>query len=55
VSAREIAGGNVRIYDISNPSGVTLVSTLTAASLGINAHSPHNPLIMGDLLFISWY
>jgi choice-of-anchor B domain-containing protein len=55
VSAREIANGDVRLYDISDPSNPVLLSTITAASLGISAHSPHNVIIDGDRLYISWY
>ena len=32
-----------------------LLSSITAASLGISAISPHNPVLMGDLMFVSWY
>jgi hypothetical protein len=58
VSARETVGdvrGDVRIYDISDPGTPVLLSTLTEESLGISAISPHNPMIMEELLFISWY
>ncbi len=55
VSARELNGGDVRIFDISDPSAPSLLSSLTATELGIDAFSPHNPVIVGDLLFVSWY
>ena len=55
VSAREISNGDVRLYDISNPGSPILRSTINAASLGISAFSPHNPIIVGDRLYISWY
>jgi|GEM_PF-2015404 len=55
VSARETSGGDVRIYNISNPASPTLAATLTAASLGISTFSPHNPVVDGDLLYVSWY
>lgn len=55
VSAREIGGGDVRIFDITNPASPNLVSTITADGLGIDAISPHNPIVRDDLLFISWY
>jgi len=45
----------VRIYDISDPAHAILVKTINAASLGISAFSPHNPVIVGNLLFVSWY
>jgi uncharacterized protein (TIGR03437 family) len=43
------------VFDISNPASATLTSTITAQSLGIEAFSPHNPYIIGNLLFVSWY
>lgn len=55
VSARETINGDVRIFDISDPAHPVLRSTITAQDLGISAFSPHNPFIVGDLLFISWY
>jgi len=53
--ARETPNGDVRVYDISNPASATLVSSITPQSLGIDAFSPHNPYIVGNLLFVSWY
>ncbi|MGH9768458.1 MAG: hypothetical protein ACREAB_13585 [Blastocatellia bacterium] len=53
--ARETPNGDVRLFDISNPSSATPISTITAQSLGIEAFSPHNPYIVGNLLFVSWY
>ncbi len=53
--ARETPNGDVRLFDITNPSGATLISTITAQSLGIEAFSPHNPYIAGNQLFVSWY
>ena len=56
IVARETSGGDVRIFDISDPSSAVLLSTLSAASLGISAFSPHNPVLFDDnLLFVSWY
>jgi len=54
-SAREIADGDVRLFDISNPANAVQLATITASSLGIDAFSPHNPYIIGHLLFVSWY
>ncbi len=54
-SARETANGDVRLFDISNPSNPVLLSTLTAQSLGMEAFSSHNPYIVGNLLIVSWY
>lgn len=52
---------NVKIYDISmidspNDADTPLLrSTLTAASVGIDAYSPHHPHLHGNLLFLTWY
>lgn len=53
--ARETPNGDVRLFDISNLPNATPISTITAQSLGIEAFSPHNPYIVGALLFVSWY
>src|SRR5215469_13642136 len=45
----------VTIYNISNPASVTVASTLTMSALGIDAVSPHDPRIMGNLLYVSWF
>ena len=45
----------VTIYNIANPTSVTVASTLTMTALGISAVSPHDPKIMGNLLYVSWY
>jgi uncharacterized protein (TIGR03437 family) len=53
--ARETSNGDVRLFDITNPSNATPLATISAQSLGIEAFSPHNPYIIGNLLFVSWY
>lgn len=55
VTAREVNNGDVRIIDISDLGNPVTKAVLTASSLGISGQSPHNPILMGDLLFISWY
>lgn len=60
-SAREIGDsnaaspGDIRVYDISTPSVPLLVKKISMADLGINASTPHNPVVMGDKLYVSWY
>ncbi len=56
-SAREnvLENGDVRLYDISNPAQPVLLSSITAQFLGIDAATAHNPYIVGNLLFVSWY
>jgi hypothetical protein len=59
VVCREVPGGDVRFYDISNPAtlptNATPFVTLTPASLGLTADIPHNPVVAGNYLFLSWY
>ena len=54
-SARETVDGDLRVYDISNPANPLLVKAISASSFGLNAICPHNPVVMGNLLFVSWY
>ncbi len=54
-SARETTNGDVRLFDISNPASPAPLATITAQSLGLDAFSAHNPYIIGNLLFVSWY
>jgi choice-of-anchor B domain-containing protein len=56
ISARELSDGEVRIIDVSDPGNPTLLSTIDKTLLGIDAFSPHNPVLFDDkLLFVSWY
>jgi hypothetical protein len=32
-----------------------LIKTIRAADLNINAITPHNPVVMGNKLYVSWY
>ncbi|HZQ67888.1 MAG TPA: NEW3 domain-containing protein [Terriglobales bacterium] len=45
----------VRIWDISNPASATVASTITMSAFGIDAVAPHDPKIMGNLLYVSWF
>jgi uncharacterized protein (TIGR03437 family) len=54
-SARETLNGDIGLFDISDPANNRPLIKITAQSLGISAFSPHNPYIVGNLLFISWY
>ena len=47
--------GDVRVFDVSNPSSVTMVADLDESSLGISASSPSTSKVMGNLLFVAWY
>ncbi|MDX2030206.1 MAG: choice-of-anchor B family protein [Blastocatellia bacterium] len=55
VSCRETVDGDVRLFDISNPANPQPLATITAKSLGLDAFSSHNPYILGNMLFVSWY
>lgn len=54
-SARELSNGDLRVYDVRNPAQPLLVRTLTAADLNLNAITPHNPVVMGNKLYVAWY
>lgn len=60
-SAREIGNsanvspGDIRVYDIQNPAQPFLIRKISMADLGINASTPHNPVVMGNKLYVSWY
>ena len=47
--------GDLRVYDIHNPAQPLLVNSIGMTALGINAVTPHNPVVMGNYLYISWY
>lgn len=60
-SAREVTNsngaspGDVRVYDVSNPGTPLLVDRVTMSDLDLNAVTPHNPVVMGNNLYVSWY
>lgn len=56
-SARETSNGtgDLRIYNISNPAVPLLVNSIGMGELGLNAVTPHNPVVMGNYLYVSWY
>lgn len=56
-SCRETSNGSgdVRVYNISNPAVPLLVNSLTMVGLGLNAVTPHNPVVSGNYLYVSWY
>jgi hypothetical protein len=47
--------GDVRVYNVENPAQPLLVKRFTMTDLNLNAVTPHNPVVMGNLLFVSWY
>lgn len=50
-----IEGGDVRVYNVSNPAQPVLVNRLTTKGLGLNAWAPHNPMVKGNYLYVGWY
>lgn len=62
-SAREISGsaanganaGDIRVYNVSNPATPLLIKKINAFDLNINAVTPHNPVVKGNRLYVSWY
>lgn len=54
-SCRELLDGDVRVYDVRDASQPLLVRSIRAGELGINAVAPHNPVVMGNYLYVSWY
>jgi hypothetical protein len=56
-SCRETATGSadLRVYDITNPAAPLLIKKITMADLGLVAVSPHNPVVKGNKLYVSWY
>ena len=56
-SARETSDGtgDIRTYDISDPSTPVIVDSITGTDLGVNAVTPHNPVVLGNYLYVSWY
>jgi hypothetical protein len=56
-SCRETANGlgDLRTYNISNPAQPLLVNRLGMQELGLNAVTPHNPVVLGNKLYIAWY
>lgn len=63
VVCREIQGGEVRFYDISTPPNPTPhaitnpvpIAVISPERMGLEADIPHNPVVISNLLFVSWY
>jgi hypothetical protein len=47
--------GEVRVYDIHDPTQPVAVNKISGAMLGLNGSSPHNPVVKGNRLYVSWY
>jgi len=53
--ARETGGGDVRLYDIEDPTNPVLLSVISQSAYGISAFTAHQPMIVGDRLYVAWY
>ncbi|CAN5474405.1 hypothetical protein BH10ACI3_BH10ACI3_15710 [soil metagenome] len=56
-SCRETSNGSgdVRVYNITNPAVPVLVNSIGMNALGLNAVTPHNPVVAGNYLYVAWY
>lgn len=56
-SARETSNGSgdLRVYNVSDPAVPIMVNKLTMVGLGLNAVTPHNPVVFGNYLYVAWY
>ena len=54
-SARETVDGDLRVYDIHDLQTPILRKTIKAGDLRLNAITPHNPIVKGNRLYVSWY
>jgi hypothetical protein len=56
-SCRETSSGSgdVRTYDIHNAAVPVLVNSVGMNALGLNAVTPHNPVVAGNFLYVAWY
>ena len=56
-SCRETSNGNgdVRVYNITDATQPLLVNSLTMQGLQLNAVTPHNPVVVGNYLYVAWY
>ncbi|MDM7923137.1 MAG: hypothetical protein QUS14_12625 [Pyrinomonadaceae bacterium] len=60
-SAREVTNsngaspGDIRVYDVRTPSTPLLIKRISMNDLGLNAVTPHNPVVKGNRLYVSWY
>ena len=53
--AHEEADQTVDLWDISNLAAPVMKYSINKTNAGIDSHSPHDPVIIGDTLYVSWY
>lgn len=55
VCCRETSNGDCQVWSLMTPGTPVKVATINRDTIGVDAYTPHNPVIAGDLLYISWY
>ncbi len=55
VSARERSNGEIAFFDVSDAADPQLLSLVFDNDFGADAFSPHNPIIIGQTAYVSWY
>ncbi|MCD9187403.1 MAG: FG-GAP-like repeat-containing protein [Pyrinomonadaceae bacterium] len=53
--ANDVNSGDLRVIDVVNPASPFIVRTIRTTQLGLNAITPHNPVVLGNKLYIAWY
>ena len=54
-SCSEHFARDLRLYDIQDPANPVLLTAINSENMGLDAITPHNPIIIGHFLFVSWY
>jgi hypothetical protein len=55
VCCRETENGDCQVWSLVAPGTPVKVATINKDTIGVDAYTPHNPVIVGDKLYISWY
>lgn len=55
ICCRETENGDCQVWSMMTPGTPVKVATINKDTIGVDAYSPHNPVIAGDKLYISWY
>ena len=46
---------DIEVWNISNPASPLFITNISASTLGIDPEIAHNPVVVSNLLFVSWY
>jgi hypothetical protein len=55
ICCRETSNGDCQVWSLVQPGTPVRVATINRGTIGVDAYTPHNPVIVGDTLYISWY